>query len=408
MKERAAADEFTFLDSDLNDADMYAGIKWDSTIYEDQTTKDGVVIISDEQERLVYYDHFVQCVLTKKKPHITFVDRGNGKIITLGSMVSDVYYSLIFEEIDIPRGNVRFSENVELFLECHAALKLPLPSRESPDALIPWSMDALGDLYPEGTRHGDVFNRLVDLIREGAQQPAFMKRVRERIRSSQENYQSGIKYVAKLFANTSRLLVLRIDVHYAKKFAKGVPVTQIRKDFVRFMNNRRHNGLFASMVGHIWKLEEGQSRGFHLHLILFFRGSKVYQHAYLAEEIGQYWENAITKGQGTYFSCHRNPNRYRRSGIGMIHCTDREKLATLNTIIRYITKKDQYLRIKEGRTFGHGIAPTFGSSPKRGRPRTKNMVVDVVVGSSPRAANEEDQVKSSQSHDTPKGVPDLA
>jgi hypothetical protein len=410
MKNKVETDEekFDYFESNLTDGDMYSGITLDATVYQEENGKNRFIRVRDERERLFFYDAFVQSVLRSKSPHIKFVQKLGQPLVVVKSKTANDFYPLIFEKIDIPSDNVRFSEYVELFLECHAALGLPLPSKEGPQVLVSDSQGTFADHFAVGTRCGDVFNRLVDLIREGAQQPAFKQRVLGRIRSSTENYESGLNYVAKLFAHTSRLLVLRIDVGYAKELAQGVSVDQIRKDFMRFMNNRRHNGLFAHMVGHIWKLEEGQSRGLHYHLILFFKGSKVDAHAYLAEQIGKYWKDAITKGQGSYFSCHRNLNRYRRSGIGMMHHTDVEKLDTLNSIIRYITKKEQYLRIKDGRTFGHGIAPSLGSSPKLGRPRSKNTAVNLVAGSSPGSVNEEDQVKSNQSHNIPKGAPDLA
>lgn len=34
------------------------------------------------------------------------------------------------------------------------------------------------------------------------------------------------------------------------------------------------------MVGHIWKLEEGTTKGYHFHLMFFFDGSKVQHDAY--------------------------------------------------------------------------------------------------------------------------------
>ena len=89
-----------------------------------------------------------------------------------------------------------------------------------------------------------------------------------------------------------------------------------------------------------------------------------------------------SKGAGTYHSCHRDPSKYRRSGIGMIHHTDTEKIATLDVILKYITKVDQYLRLKGGRSFGHGVVPKRGTDKKMGRPRTKNIFDELpwVVG----------------------------
>jgi hypothetical protein len=58
----------------------------------------------------------------------------------------------------------------------------------------------------------------------------------------------------------------------------------------------------------------------------------------------------------------------------MIHHTDiREDRHPRTSSSKYITKVDQYLRLKGGRSFGHGVVPKRGTDKKMGRPRTKNI-----------------------------------
>ena len=372
-------EDFHYLESSFSDAEMYQGIADDALIYEtdEGDGKHAIRKAEDHRQRLYRFDHFVQVVLKAKQPHFVWSTRRSGGTIAVGSKVTRAFYDLIFVLIDLLDDKVRYSENVELFLTCFRKLGLPLPFKQAPErSLSAFEGLALPD-DPSITRCGDVYNRLLDLILAGANEETFKRRVRERKRSADENYRTGVAYVANLYAKKSRLLVLRIDLGYQAKLAKGMTAEQARGDLTRFLNNRRHNSLFETHEGYIWKLEDGQDRGLHFHLILFFDGQFVKKHACLAELIGKYWVESITKGQGTYFSCHRNPGQYRRSGIGMIHNTDVEKLATLNTILRYITKKEQYLRIKDGRTFGRGISVAVSSGAKIGRPRTKQLLSKV-------------------------------
>ena len=368
-------EDFEYLESNLSDAEMYQGIADDTLFYEtdEGDGKHAIRRAEDNRQRLYWFDHFVQVVLKAKQPHFIWRKRKSGGAIADGSKVTRAFYDLIFSLVDLLDEKVRYSENVELFLTCFRQLNLPLPSKQAPERLLTTFEGLALPADPLITRCGDVYNWLVDLILAGANEETFKRRVRERKRSAEENYRTGVAYVANRFAKKARLLVLRIDLGYRAELAKGVTAEQARGDLTRFLNNRRHNYLFKAQDGYIWKLEDGQDRGLHFHLILFFDGSLVKKHAVLAELIGKYWVESITKGQGTYFSCHRNPGRYRRSGIGMIHNTDVEKLATLNTIIKYITKKDQYLRIKDGRTFGRGISVAVSSGAKIGRPRTKQL-----------------------------------
>ena len=94
-------------------------------------------------------------------------------------------------------------------------------------------------------------------------------------------------------------------------------------DFQQFKNNwRGKSTLFANLKGYIWKLEWGPGKGIHYHLIFFFDGSQVLKDAYLAQQIGKYWTEVITKGSGLYWNCNASKDQYRELGIGVIRADD--------------------------------------------------------------------------------------
>jgi hypothetical protein len=92
----------------------------------------------------------------------------------------------------------------------------------------------------------------------------------------------------------------------------------------------------------------------HAHVLLFFDGSKRNNssHIHLAEEIGNYWKNIITKGRGAYWNVNANAERYDklgRLGIGVINWYDTELRRNLKDfVVSYLCKEDQYFRSKRG------------------------------------------------------------
>lgn len=102
-------------------------------------------------------------------------------------------------------------------------------------------------------------------------------------------------------------------------------------------------------------------------------GSKVLKDAYLADLIGKYWVEFITAGRSTFFNCNAEKDKYKYKylGIGMISYGDDALGINLLKVVRYLTKKDQYLRKKVStrhRVFGRGDIPDLRRS-KAGRPR---------------------------------------
>ncbi len=78
-------------------------------------------------------------------------------------------------------------------------------------------------------------------------------------------------------------------------------------------------------------------------------------------------------GGGIFHNCNANKKKYFHLGIGMIDATaesDAELRANLRNVATYLTKNDQFLKIKLGKkdkVFGTGQVPEKTSN--RGRPR---------------------------------------
>lgn len=154
----------------------------------------------------------------------------------------------------------------------------------------------------------------------------------------------------------------------------GIKYREAKDDLKHFLNNTKSNDLFKHLLGHVWKLEYGAEKGFHFHVLFFFRGARVWKDKKLARLIGEYWKNQITNGRGIYYNCNANKALYRSLGIGMIKYDNMALRAGLCKAAEYLIKVDHFARLltpDNGRTFGRGeiLEPKGDNDP--GRPRSE-------------------------------------
>jgi|688.fasta_scaffold56855_3 hypothetical protein len=189
------------------------------------------------------------------------------------------------------------------------------------------------------------------------------------------------KYVDTLFSICANQVVIRLDLGYTS--GSNIALEQFERDLTRFFDAVRNVPLFNGYKGHIMKIEFGVSRGLHAHLILFFDGGKRKgsSHAYLAQEIGEYWMNKIVKTNGFYWNVNDNEAHYEKletSGIGIVHVTDTAKLKKLkNLVLGYLCCAKQYIKPRNKpkmRLIRRGDMP-FVRSVKRGAPIKKVPLV---------------------------------
>jgi len=155
------------------------------------------------------------------------------------------------------------------------------------------------------------------------------------------NLESVTDYCRELQDEYSKLLAVRIDLGYNKEHASECSLEEIKNDVKHMLDNRRANhSLFRDQVGYVFKFESTEEKGPHVHALLFFNGQKVCKDAHLGDQIGNYWNEKITGGNGVFHNC--NKNRYEQCGIGMIDHSDFEKRAILEEkVIGYMLKDEQ-------------------------------------------------------------------
>lgn len=222
-----------------------------------------------------------------------------------------------------------------------------------------------------GKVDGEVFNEVVAKVAEILASSAFRERLRVRKRSAKRNEEKGLAIEQKVFANKSRHLVLMLHFGYQEQHRTKITFEECQKHRKKFFNNSRSNTLLRGIVDYIWKLEEGDESGLHLHILIFYTASSCHD-VYIAKRIGEYWMK-VTEGKGQYWNSNANKVFHEKYGHGVgtgeINWNDEAKREALRENIRYMTKADQFLKVKYGK-HNH----LFGTSEvamkkKPGRPR---------------------------------------
>lgn len=204
---------------------------------------------------------------------------------------------------------------------------------------------------------------LLGALTIGSVVPAFRSAV------SQYNHKTGYTdnlreyshYIRNLFNTYSRLLVIRVDLGYQQ----GVSVTyeQFRTDVDYLLNIIPSNPAFKDLVGYIWKLEHGNDKGYHVHLLLFYNSAKRWSDYYIAQQIGELWQNHITLNRGLYFNCNtkQQKEQYHYCYLGVVHRNEQQKITWIvEQGVSYLVKTDEYLRFTkpdDRRILGRGIMP---------------------------------------------------
>ncbi|EOH6075505.1 inovirus-type Gp2 protein [Burkholderia cenocepacia] len=229
-----------------------------------------------------------------------------------------------------------------------------------------------------GKTHGETFNDVTKKVAEIVGSKRFRDRLRVRRRNAERNEAKGLAIEQQVFENKSRQLVLMLHFGFKEQHRSKITLDEIQKHRKKFFNNCRTNKLLRGIVDYIWKLEEGDESGLHLHVLLFYTADSC-RDVYIAKQLGEYWVK-VTGGKGHYWNSNANKAFHEKHGHGVgtgeINWDDDAKREALRENIRYMTKADQFLKMKYGE---HGRV--FGTSQvkqkeKSGRPRNVKPKLD--------------------------------
>lgn len=226
----------------------------------------------------------------------------------------------------------------------------------------------------DATNTAIMLNKLVSEYRDEVIKPEFRQELRKYQRNSVKNLKGITNYIQHLFNQHARLLVIRLDLSWAKVHTGSITPEIARQQRQQLLRNMKRNRLFKHVLGMVWKLEYGPDRGFHYHTLFFLDGNKTRSDISICTQFGEYWAKVITKGKGTYFNCNAQHERYEKPGTGMVKYGDILKQEGLQRAVAYLTKIDTFARLAlpgNARTFGRGEIKVVKTKSKRGRKRTQ-------------------------------------
>lgn len=352
--------------------DVYIDIPIDD-IYKEESRNAKITVKNDKSilnnfngtdffHNVIGIERFVMDIATSKDIGFEEMSKPNGvrviKALPLARYFGDIrWFTSAYSE------NYVYSEYVDAFFKGAKTFGMMENHLDHPNAIREKSED--GSIKFDS----DAFNALIVFIRSWIKSRRFKKQAAARINNAERNYASLVNYEKALFDRYSRLLVLRVDLAYYEpkpstdphdSILHDTPLETVIADRERFLNNIRRNQLFNHLVGYVWKLEYGYTKGHHTHLILFFDGSKRHKDAHLAQQLSEYWKNEITAGKGYAYNCNWDKSVYTKLGIGMINHSDDERRTNLKLIFKYFTKKEQCLHRKfsaKCKVMGRGEMP---------------------------------------------------
>ena len=164
-------------------------------------------------------------------------------------------------------------------------------------------------------------------------------------RKEQRRYDSACTVIDSAFETDSRVAVVRVDLSYreGKSSAQriNIDLNKLR------LNARSKPSIFKDQIGYVIKLEKGDNDNYHAHALFTFKGHEVKNHKYKAEQIGKYWQEVITKGDGIYHNC--NTKKYDKNCLGVIERSNVDDVEALKeNVLGYLCKDEQSINNSDG------------------------------------------------------------
>jgi hypothetical protein len=224
------------------------------------------------------------------------------------------------------QGSVSFSTRINAFMSCIRPYTYALDHVHATD-----SVPLINACFTE----------IADYLR----QPKHKKQLYREAEKYRDQKKSIRYFLSRLFEVHSRVLVLRLDFGYRSGiYTSLLALAQDRDQLIHYLNSK-HSLTGNAMLGWIWRIEYGQQKGYHLHTLIMLDANQVRRDIWYGKQIGDYWQEVITAGDGLAYNCNANKERYKRCGIGKVDHRDDEKRQMLEDAACYLAKPDPRLEI---------------------------------------------------------------
>lgn len=256
--------------------------------------------------------------------------------------------------------NYDYSEHMALFLDAcwrmSSVYGIDLKSLRNPG-------------FELDVHYADMLNDITLKVKIDTNAPWFKRAVMDRRWEAKSKQGTIAQYTADILQYYTKTTNIRLDLGYLAEARAKVTIDDVYEHLDELMDRKGGDKVFEHLAGYAWAIEQGVSKGFHVHVAFMFKGSRVNADIARGFRIAGLWEE-ITGGLGYTYVCNAHPERYDQDklGIGVIRRSDAKSCINAINANSYLAKDYQYLRIKPKgrRAFGIGVAPDMNA--KRGRP----------------------------------------
>jgi hypothetical protein len=287
-----------------------------------------------------YIDCNNSCLLNRLRPYIK-----NHSLIALIPNSFPVHQLNLYSNLITKNFNEGLMHEVEPYIDV--------------DSSFPYNYDGLVKAVGR-------LNTVFEKIKNEANSPAFKEKLKQYHDQPNKNLRSNLKYIRKILDENPEVQVFSMELRQEKYAINPLSTEQELYDkyrqtknyFKRFCNNiRSKKKLAGPLLGYTWSLLYTKNTGFSIHFLGMFDGLQLCDDTNL-NDIGEYWKNNITGGQGGYYNHNANKDPRKYLGIGLIKSDDAamrkefEQLAVANS-----RQSDYFIKINHPlikRTSGRG------------------------------------------------------
>ena len=213
--------------------------------------------------------------------------------------------------------------------------------------------------YELDVQHAEMMNEISLKVKSDANDEWFKRAPMDRRWETRCKLDAIAKYTAQVLRSYTKTTIVRLDLSYLADTKSKVTIDDVFAHLGELLRRKDYDKIFEHLVGYAWAMEQGVSKGFHIHVAFMYKGSRVNADIARGFRIADLWEE-ITGGLGYTYVCNAHPERYDadKLGIGVIKRADTKPCVNAINAMTYLTKDYQYLRMKPSgrRTFGTGVA----------------------------------------------------
>lgn len=286
----------------------------------------------------IQIERLVKAVEQHDIPAFRFKGTCSGCKQTIRTKISH-YFDGIQQMIDLfdDRCQYRYSEHLQAFWEACQHIGI----ERSPVGPV-----CLNEERTAYLDHRRSMNLLVVRIRQLTREQWYRRKKSDRRYQAGDQESRVTEYTDSVLDRYARTVVVRVNLYYHRVSQARQRVEQVFDDLDRFVAERERNSVFKYETGYICAVEQGESRGYHIHAAFFFNGAELRGDIYKARQIGELW-GRVTQGRGYFDSCNQDKGRYgERLGIGVIHRNDQGGRAHVHYAMHYLVKDDQQLLLR--------------------------------------------------------------